>query len=216
MGSAIRMEPIEVRDRLRELGLDQAKLAEVVRRGYYQFITCTPNDPPLFPGFSAWAMTVRALREYLVPEGWRRSDENNYSLVINDGATVAIAVSTGDDATGQADRNPSTKSSKGPSTIDAVSANRIQLSLFADLPALPASARAPARDSSWITWILLVHRSTNEVRCELSLPSSMGEDGRVDEWQERIILGSLSLDTDFVEETLPALPDITVEVTRRA
>src|SRR5690554_5229579 len=106
----------EVVSRLTQLGLRESQLAEVVKRGYLTFASRSPNDPPLYPGFSAWAMMVRALREYLLAEGWERSDENNYSLVINPPGTVAIAVATGDDATGCADAQPATKCSKGPRT----------------------------------------------------------------------------------------------------
>lgn len=69
-----------------------------------------------------------------------------------------------------------------------------------------------------MTWILLVHRAMNEVRCELSLPSSMGPDGRISSWQERIFLGSIPVDPEALEITPPPqpLPDINVDVKRRA
>ena len=40
--------------------------------------------------------------------------------MINPAGTVAIAVATGDDATGRAEFQPTTKSSKGPSTVSAL------------------------------------------------------------------------------------------------
>lgn len=70
-----------------------------------------------------------------------------------------------------------------------------------------------------MTWILLVHRARGEVRCELSLPTSMGVDGRVDGWRERIILGAIPTDPDLMEITPPTppdQPDIHVDVKRRA
>lgn len=211
-------QPHAVDDRLSQLGLKAERLGETVRRGYVAFISCTPNDPPLFPGFSAWAMMVRGLREYLLPEGWERSDENNYSLVINGTGTVAIAVATGDAATGRADEQPTTKSSKGPSTAEAVTSNQLTLDLIFPPVNLPQAARPSAQDQR-TTWILLVHRSQGEVRCELSLPTSMGPDGRVDGWQERIILGSIQTDPDVLEvapPTPPQQPDIDVAVKRRS
>lgn len=211
------VKPYAVEDRLSQLGLNAERLGETVRRGYVAFISCTPNDPPLFPGFSAWAMMVRGLREYLLPEGWERSDENNYSLVINGTGTVAIAVATGDAATGLADEQPTTKSSKGPSTIEAVTSNQLTLDLIFPPVELPQPARPS--DQQRTTWILLVHRSQGEVRCELSLPTSMGPDGRVDGWQERIILGAIPTDPDALEvapPTPPQQPDIDVAVKRRS
>ncbi|MFZ2878704.1 MAG: hypothetical protein WA009_04125 [Phototrophicaceae bacterium] len=213
------VKPYAVEDRLSQLGLNAERLGETVRRGYVAFISCTPNDPPLFPGFSAWAMMVRGLREYLLPEGWERSDENNYSLVINGTGTVAIAVATGDAATGLADEQPTTKSSKGPSTIEAVTSNQLTLDLIFPPVELPQPARPSDHDQQRTTWILLVHRSQGEVRCELSLPTSMGPDGRVDGWQERIILGAIPTDPDALEvapPTPPQQPDIDVAVKRRS
>lgn len=212
------VQPQAVEDRLGELGLKAERLGETVRRGYVAFISCTPNDPPLFPGFSAWAMMVRGLREYLLPEGWERSDENNYSLVINSAGTVAIAVATGDAATGRVEEQPTTKSSKGPSTAEAVTSNQLTLDLIFPPVELPQASRPLGQDQQRTTWILLVHRSQGEVRCELSLPTSMGPDGRVDGWQERIILGAIPTDPDVLEvapPTPPQQPDIDVAVKRR-
>lgn len=214
----VRVDVADVRSRLAELGLEETSIAGVVQRGYGVFISATANDPPLFPGFAAWAQMVRALREYLLPQQWERSDENNYSLVINPAGTVAIAVATGDDATGNSSASPTTKSSKGPSTVEAVTSNQFQLSLdFPPVP-VPAPARPTDTDDKRMTWILLVHRATNEVRCELSLPRSMGPDGRISSWQERIILGSISVDPEAFEITPPRqpLPEINVDVKRRA
>jgi hypothetical protein len=210
------IDPSDVNARLAALGLEETRLAEIVRRGYVAFASCTRNDPPLFPGFSAWATMVRSLREYLLPE-WDRSDENNYSLVINPAGTVAIAVATGDDATGQPDSIPTTKSSKGPSTVEAVTSNQMQLELPYVFPPVAAPAR-PASPDERMTWILLVHRAEGEVRCELSLPTSMGTDGRVDGWRERIILNAIPTDTEVLEimPPQPPLPDIIVDVKRRA
>lgn len=209
----------DIDSRLTQLGLEESKLADIVRRGYLAFASCTPNDPPLYPGFSAWASMVRGLREYLLPE-WERCDENNYSLVVNPTGTMAIAVATGDDATGRPDTAPTTKSSKGPSTIEAVTSNQMQLELpyvFDSAPDL-ASTRPEDTDEQRMTWIFLVHRARGEVRCELSLPTSMGSDGRVDGWRERIILKAIPTDPEIVEITppQPSLPDISVDVKRRA
>lgn len=212
-------QPAEVQSRLVELGLDPEALAQVVKRGYVAFTMCTVNDPPLFPGFAAWAQTVRALREYLVPQGWRRCDENNYSLVINTAEDMAIAVATGDDGTGRVDAVPTTKSSKGPSTAEAVVANQAQLTFEFEVP---ESAAVDDGDDDSVeermTWLLLVHRGEGELRSELSLPLSMGTDGRIESWQERIVLGAMPTDPTEIDITPPSpvMPDIEVDVKRRA
>ncbi|MFT7776014.1 hypothetical protein [Roseateles sp.] len=208
----------DVQSRLAELGLDADALAQVIKRGYVAFTLCTPNDPPLYPGFAAWAQTVRALREYLVPEGWDRCDENNYSLVINPAGTMAIAVATGDDGTGRLEAMPTTKSSKGPSTAEAVIANQAQLTFDFYVPETAAPADGDVARDERITWMLLVHRGVGEVRSELSLPMSMGADGRIESWQERIILGSMPTDPTEIDinPPSPVMPDIQIDVKRRA
>lgn len=217
MTIAVRTNAGDVHGRLAELGLDESSLVEVVQRGYGVFISCTPNDPPLFPGLAAWAQMVRALREYLIPRGWSRSDENNYPLVINPAGNLAIAVATGDDATGDSGATATTKSSKGPSTVEAVISNQFQLSLDFPPVVLSAPGRPTDAGEQRMTWILLVYRGMTEVRCELSLPRSMGGDGRIDSWQERIILGSIPVDPEVLEITPPQSPppDINVDVKRR-
>jgi len=212
----LRVEPWDVQARLAQLGLEEEPLRDVVRRGYLAFITCTANHPPLIPGIWAWGETVRALREYVLPIGWRRSDENQYSVVIDPKGRIAIAVATGDEGTGRRDLLPSTKAPKGPSTIGAVNANQLQLSLFSEPPSIPAPVDSADDNDERVTWLLLIHRVSAEVRCELSLPFSMGADGRIDGWQERIILGSVPLDGDLVEIVPPPQPDITIDVKRRA
>jgi len=161
---------------------------------------------------------VRGLREYLLPLGWERSDENNYSLVINPTGAIAIAVATGDDSTGCQEAEPSTKSSKGPSTVEVVFNNQQQFELPFVFPPVPAAARPTSEEDQRITWILLVHRSQNEVRCELSLPTSMSADGRVNGWRERIILRAIPTGPEDMVIVPPQsqLPDIEIDVKRRA
>jgi hypothetical protein len=213
MNVVVRRELGDIRPRLAELGLDEESLKETVRRGQLAFISCTANHPPQFPGMAAWAETVRALREYVVPLGWRRSNDNNYALAVDSEGSVAIAVATGNDGTGRADVTPSTNARKGPSTLEAITVNQLQFGFMDDHPA----RLAPASDGNdhRMTWILLIHRAQNEVRSELSLPSSIAEDGHIDGWRERILLGSISFDADLVEIVPPPQPDITIDVRRR-
>ena len=208
----VRQEPGDIRQRLADLGLEEEPLKETVRRGQLAYISCTANHPPQFPGMAAWAETVRALREYVVPLGWRRSNDNNYPLAVDPEGLVAIAVATGNDGTGRAEALPSTNARKGPSTSDAVAANQLRFSFMEERPARLSSGS----DDSRATWILLIHRAATEVRCELSLPISIGEDGHIDVWRERILLGPIPLDGDFVEIVPPARPDITIDIRRRA
>jgi hypothetical protein len=164
------------------------------------------------------AEAVRGLREYALPMGLRRSDQNNYSVVIDDERRLVVAVATGDEATGVASLSPTTRAVKGISVLLAVVANQAQLSLFSndELPTTPpTSADADVREDM-VTWILLIHRAKREVRCELSLPSSMGADGRINAWHERIILDAVPVDGESMDIVVPTVPDIDVDVQRRA
>jgi hypothetical protein len=203
--------------RLANLGLEAEPLREVVRRSFHAYISCSPNHPPLVRGIWAWGEAVRALREYTLPKGLRRSDENNYSVVIDDERSIAIAVATGDVATGIPELSPTTRAVKGILTLLAVVANRAQLSLFseADLPPVTQDTGKEQRENV-VTWLLLIYRAGNEVRCELSLPSSMGTDGRIDAWHERIILDAVPVDGTQMDIVVPEGPDIDVDVQRRA
>ena len=206
-------------DRLSRLGLESEPLREVVRRSFHAFISCSPNHPPLVRGIWAWGEAIRALREYALPLGYRRSDERNYSLVVDEGRRIALAVATGDEATGIRQLTPSTRSVKGSSTLLRVVANQAQLSLFGELDSAEvAEIDAPDGDigDDVVTWILLIHRGSSEVRCELSLPSSMGPDGRINAWHERIILEPVPVDGEPMEIVIPDAPDIDVDVQRRA
>jgi hypothetical protein len=215
MQQVIHHEIADVTTRLAQLGLDQMDLQEPVMQGMFARSECTPNDPPLFAGFTTWARTVRVLREKLIPKQWTRSDEGNYPLVLNPVGNLAIAVATGDESTGIAMANPMTKSPKGPRTQSAIEVNQYQSSLFEAFPEFEIP-ETPRNDR--VTWILLQHydQGKKEVRFELSLPSRYS--GKVDGWSQRIILSVLPFDptTAIPVPVVPNLPDIDIPLIRRA
>ncbi len=217
METVIRRDAWDVGSRLAELGLEEERLREVVRRGHVAYASCTGNHPPFIPAIWAWGETVRALREYLLPLKWERSNDRNYSLTVDPMGRVAIAVATGNDATGRSDVSPSTKAPKGPSTAEAILVNQLLLGFMEPEPepAVAESSSAVVEEPA-ATWVLLVHRTADEVRCELSLPSSITVDGRIDGWTERILLGPIPLDGEPVDVLPPHQPDIIIDVRRRA
>lgn len=211
----VRQEPNDVDARLKELGLQQEHLREPVMQGMLLRSECTDNDPPLFPGYSAWARTVRTLREKVIPLNWSRNDDGGYSLCVNPEGTLAIAVATGDENTGNHREMPLTKSPKGPRTQLAIEINQQQGQLFDDLPGTGIS-ELPNSDRT--TWVLLQHydQGRKEVRFELSLPMSYS--GKIDGWSERIIFDALPFDSSssIPVPMLPNLPDIDVPLRRRS
>jgi hypothetical protein len=208
----VRSEATEIVSRLAALGLNESELAQAVMRGILARSEATPNHPPLYAGFVTWGITVCALRELLLPKGWERNDEGNYSTVVHPSHTFAIAVATGDENTGNPNANPMTKSPKGPSTRSAVAVNLNQSLLFPDLPAL-----ADDEDENRLTWILLISHVNGKVKSELSLPINC--EGKVDGWRERIMLPDIDLDPTqsiSIDPVMPNLPDIDIDVRRKA
>ena len=195
-------------DRLSQLGIPLAALTESVWLGYLARARTTANHPRIARGVIMWAETVAVLREQLRPEGWIKSDKGNYELTVNEKDGVAIVVTTGDDATGMIGAAPSNKCPKGVNTAEAVETNN-QLDMFSEL------LSAVEEIQGLTTWVLLIHLAENEVRCELSLPSSISN-GKINGWKERVILPSMQLDNDSVEIELPELPDIEVPIKKKA
>jgi hypothetical protein len=215
-------EPGEVHTRLKSLGLEEAELVRVVQFGQASRAECTENHPPSYAGYTGWAETVRALREYLIPLKWTRCNDGNWPLAVSPCEKFAIAVATGNEATGLSSITPSTKASKGPRTAQAVTVN-LQLAFdFGTIAAINTAIPSDLRKATGrTTWFLLIHvdRKKSELRCELARPVRMSEDGRVDDWAERIILSATPLDPD--PETSfgtngPDGPDFTAEIKRRA
>lgn len=212
MQTLLHSDPTSAAAALARIDLVEQSLLAAAMKGYLARADCTTNHPPLFPSFVAWGETVRALREQLAPEGWIRNDEKNYSRVVHPNGRVAIAVATGDEATGMAALSPCTKSAKGPSTVEALEVNRAQFFL----PGMEPPEANDEEKQPVTTWMLLVHHADNEIRAELSLPYDTGIDGRISVWQERILLRAIPLDPEPVAIVPPTQPDIDVVVRRKA
>ena len=208
-------DPIGTPQRLKQLGLTEGILLHAVKRGDAARASCTENHPALQRGIMGWGEPICSLRESLIPEGWNRYDEANQPYVVNSDDSLAITVATGDESTGLKDRNPSTKSSKGPQTEIAVAKNALAKSLFGDI-----RSDRQKKIGTRQTWILLIYHDEekSETRCEFSSPSNM-ERGYIDEWLERIILGVIPFGGGAsikITNEPPATPDINIAVKRRA
>lgn len=201
-----------VYEALFKLGLDEGVLLDAVQAGYLARANCTANHPPLFASFVAWGEAVRVLRDGLALRGWVRSNERNWPRTIHPNGNIAITVATGTEATGRTAESPTTTSSKGPSTVDALEVNRMQFWL----PGMePPELEVGEEENKPTTWLLLVHHAKDEIRAELSLPLDVDREGKVSVWRERIILGAIPLDGEPIEILPPVLPDIDVAVRRK-
>ncbi len=183
-------------------------LVDALGAGLLARRSSTSNDPRTLPGYLQWARTVRVLRDVGIPLGWRKSDENNFSLLVRDDSAIAIMVSSGCSNTGISSLTPTTKSTKGPNTDAAIRANGQLGFSFLD------SQLHMKRQTGRKTWVLLYFVDSKEMRAELSLPFSFVDDRPLD-WEERIILPPIPIEStiSFNEEDFG--PAIEIDVTRR-
>lgn len=201
----------EVEAALTRLGVPLKVLQEAVQSGFVARIFRTSNDAPGAAGYYQWNETLRSLRENMALNGWRRSDKGGWPTTVHPDRLLAIAVSSGNQNTGLAHAVPSTKSAKGPRTMDAVDIN-------ADQPWIPGLEPAQPEmeeQNDYPTWFLMFQKHGQEIRSELSLPVNIGRDGYIDYWQERIILPSLPTDPVVIPQTPDFGPDIDIKISKK-
>jgi hypothetical protein len=208
---ALRVAEYEVRQRLADLGVDLPLLNRVIEAGWLAQESCTPDDPLGYPGIHRWGVMTRTLRQLLRPRGWASSDDGHLAVALAPDNSIAICVSTGDSATGHVDGSPSTKYPKGSATAIAVEVNRFQIDMFST----QAGGEENASSEGPLTWILLSHMADGVVSCELSLPSDMGPDGRVNTWSERILLPRITLGQLRSNIETEFTPEVDIEIPRR-
>jgi hypothetical protein len=210
----------EVRSRLDTLGLSEELLQQAARRGLAAAHACTEHHPRPSAGYYLWSEAIAGLREANALRGWHGEDDQNLPYTINESRTIRVAVATGDEATGRKDQTPCTNSKKGPRTITAVASNKQQYELWPGIELTPETLRNVTGSMGCMTWLLLIHRDiqADEIRCELSRPVDMNEEGKVSEWAERIILSStpFSGPKSGVVPDVPKSPQIDMRIKRRA
>ena len=195
MSALIHAQLWDVQSRLAEFGLPIDALQEAAQAGHLSLVSCSDNDPPATRGYMVWALTLRRLREKLIPSGWKRDDSQNFSRTFSEKQKISIIVATGDNGTGRSHLHPRTKSPKGQLTEQAVYRNSWQGTFKGFLPEEETADR-PLLE--YETWIFLVYITATEVRAELSLPSNI-EDGNILAWQERILLPPIEVDPGALE-----------------
>ena len=180
----------EATTRLHRLELTANDLAKPVTVGLSYTFECTTFAPPSFRGLIAWGKTVESLRLGLAERDWVPNNARNYATVVHPDGTHAIAVASGDSATGT-DLDPSTRSEKGTETKIAVQRNQLSFA------AIDRSFPLPVSEATMQTWFLLyfADEEVENIRLELSLPRYMNPEGRVTTWLERILLDPIEFDS---------------------
>lgn len=203
----------DVTSRLDQLSLSLEAVREAVYQGHLHRVRLTQNHPSIFPGMEMWGWIVGSFRDQVRPLGWAAYEKTNYPLTVHSDLKLAVSVASGDASVGNPYGIPSNRSKKGRSTVEAIQQNS-QLDMFADL--IPQQTEFSGLEG-FETWILLHHTDTakNEIRFELSRPSSIDHAGKITEWSERILLGAIDLDESFAQITGPSGPDIDIDIRRK-
>ncbi|MFP8943840.1 hypothetical protein ACLIYM_20725 [Streptomyces fenghuangensis] len=191
---------------LAQLGLKHQYFDRLIREGEEARSTATKDDAKNAPGTFDYFARVRTLRELLRTEqGWLLYDPKQSPLIVNPDKTVAVGVLLGDARTGLPG-NPQPRSHRPAGVAkEALVARNQDLSpgLF-PLPTEPdEDLLAEDEYARLATWYLLTYRYTArkqgfvEVRSELSLPSRVGANGKIDSWDRRILLPAIRFKKTF-------------------
>ncbi len=111
--------PIQVTNRLAELGWAVDELLEVVSAMVGARGSCTENHPASAAGWMSWAEGIRRLREIALPKGLVRADTDGIPWTADKKRAVRFAVQNTDDGTGIEGRTPSPPISLGLAWLTA-------------------------------------------------------------------------------------------------
>ncbi len=200
--------------RLAELGLLPEDLITAVHAAEMERRSGSPFEPNVAAAMRAWFTGVRTLAEQLAPRGWIKVESKGLPRVLNPSTAIAIAVLSGDTETGRFEpgTDPRSKSPRGTQSALLVHSNEVQL----HLPHLePEHQPLPPEVEQFTWWLLIYSDGENNLGAELSLPVGLGEDGRLSDWAERIIIDLPDFGStphhDQDDEELPFDLDIDVQ-----
>lgn len=195
---------------LSSLGLSKSILQDAVLRGQLAKRSVTKNHPPIAGGSMAYFETVCALRDKLLPLGWVTDNSNNLCITRHASGECDLIVSTGDQNTGRANGHPTTKNPKGNLAKNYIENNQLSF--------LGQEFDVVVDNSVHNTWMLIYFfdHEEDEVRLELSIPTSIDEQGYVTQWQKRILIEPISFEqAPNVGNFEPEYgPDVNIDVTK--
>lgn len=179
--------------------------AEVFERavsvGAAESRTFSQGAPKSAPNMTRWYRTVEFMHEelMLLQLDWKRSDPQNLPYFSQSDLNLGLITSSGDEFTGVAWANPSTKNPKGSAFAKRVDENG-QAALF------PQQTSDGEEIDVKYLWILLYNERDGMVYLELSRPKSMAGK-QIDSWLDRIIfppfdlaLGAFSFEEDEADD----------------
>jgi hypothetical protein len=189
MAAIVRKNPVEVKNRLAELGWTREQLIEIVDAMVSARNDTTENDPSSAPGWMAWKDGTRRMRELALPMGWQRDETNNVPSVVNLETGLKITVCNTDDGTGIAgdQRWPQNRTKKGPAMDRTVANNTGWLFPASETPRVVPLSKMGKQPGALTTFYLCVYHEGDEVRAELSCPVE-AQSGYFTDFVERILL----------------------------
>ncbi|MEW6161370.1 MAG: hypothetical protein AB1813_28410 [Verrucomicrobiota bacterium] len=221
MSAELKVNEIEVVNRLADLlGVTKEQIIEVVYAGAAGRAECTSHHPSSMAGMRCWGDATRALRDLLVPLGWRIDNTDNIPSVVHPGTNIKVAVCNSDSDTGYQYGHPQPIREKGDGTKRAVFPNQ---DVMVQILAEGLNQNQPITKSSF--WYLCIHcgkdvDGNDTVRAELLCPV-LDEEGLFKDFQERIaIIGPNDNSSAVpVEQQSPEGPDsdsgFEINVTRK-
>lgn len=204
-------ESYEVAEQLANLQLPRDLIVLATRKGHLERLLATPLDFAGRGEYDAASMALRTICEEggKTPGGWHRETYLGIPVAFNNDESIAITVTGGDEYTGiTGDRDPETRSLKGPATTRAVK-EKIPFGRDPDVGVM-------------LWYVLTFVENERKVRVEIASPRLGPEpSGRVTSWHERIIVGVIDFDGPEGTRATPPTPSaptapIVVDPVRRA
>jgi len=163
--------PIDVANRLDELGWHPDWLMEVVHAMVNARNDCTENDPLGAGGWMAWKTGTRRLREIGRPLGLEKNDADGIPSLIDRRRGLKFTVTNTDDGTAIRDRIPQNNNRKGPGLTRIIQTNQTSLFEMMDAPhqVVPIST-IRKQPGVILCWHLCVYNEIDDIRAELSCP----------------------------------------------
>lgn len=199
--------------RLRELGLDVQSLLEVVFQGEQARAEATAHDPINAAALDAYRYRVRGIRDRLVPRGWVLDRDGGVEKTWSPDRKHVIITRAGDSGVGVRGAFPQPKQKPGNEVRTIVE----DACLLLDPNWMNVVPKKRKKDD-FATWMLLVYQQGDEVRSELSSPTSLNDDDVVLGWHERILLPTIDLGdpgSDLSRESAETPDEIDVPVIRK-
>lgn len=179
-------------NRLSGLGIDSEAIFAALHAGDVAARQADEYSPVTASGTERWNHTVQELRRNLAMQGWHVQNPNNSPRIVRPDGELSISVVSGDERTGNPDKEPRNAHPLGQTVDESVFRNRAKevtgqtvLESVED-DAIEHALRTGHLDAS--TWILLYFDEPGTgLRAELSYPHATA-DGYVSAWPERIII----------------------------